>query len=136
MNIIVCVDDRWGMAFNGRRVSSDKRVTERITALADGGKLRMNSYSAKIFDETTDVFISDEFLSEAEVGDFCFVENVDISEYLNSVKEVIVYRWNRRYPSDLKFPEEELFSKMKLVSSVEFEGNSHDKITEERYSLC
>ncbi len=135
MNIIICVDDRWGMAFNGRRVSSDERVTERIALFSAVASLRMNAYSSKLFDKSVDVYVGDDFLSEAERDDFCFVENVDVSESIKRVKNVIVYRWNRKYPSDLKFPIGQISSKMRLVSRIEFEGKSHEKITEERYSV-
>jgi dihydrofolate reductase len=48
------------------------------------------------------------------------------------VDEVYLYKWNRKYPSDVKFPKD-MLNDFKLEGSTDFEGNSHEKITEERY---
>ena len=134
MRIIVCIDDNGGMMFNNRRVSSDKAVTDRIIDLLKDNNLYLNQYSAKLFaDKTDNLKISDDFLSKAGENDYCFVENVDITEYISDISQVIIYNWNRKYPSDLKFPKEAAISGFKCVSVSEFGGNSHEKITEEVY---
>ncbi len=134
MRIIVCIDDNGGMMFNNRRVSSDKVVTERIIDLLKDNNLYLNQYSAKLFaDKTDNLKISDDFLSKAGENDYCLVENVDITEYISDISQVIIYYWNRKYPSDLKFPKEAAISGFKCVSVSEFGGNSHEKITEEVY---
>ncbi|MBQ2000944.1 MAG: ribonuclease Z [Clostridia bacterium] len=134
MRIIVCIDDNGGMMFNNRRVSSDKAVTDRIIDLLKGNSLYLNEYSAKLFLEKTDnLKISDDFLSEAGDNDYCFVENVDITEHISDIGQVIIYYWNRKYPSDFKFPKNAAVSGLKCVSVTEFSGNSHEKITEEVY---
>ena len=53
----------------------------------------------------------------------------------NKVQRLIVYRWNRLYPSDVQFPLEYLSGKCKLESSFDFAGNSHERITREVYVL-
>ena len=134
MRIIVCIDDNCGMMFNKRRVSSDKAVTDRIIDLLKDDVLYLNEYSAKLFADKTDKLkICDNFLSEAGDNDYCFVENVDITEHISDISQVIIYNWNRKYPSDLKFPKEAAVSGFKCVSVAEFSGNSHEKITEEVY---
>ncbi len=64
--------------------------------------------------------------------DFCFVEDSEIVSYEDIVDEVYLYKWNRKYPSDVKFPKD-MLNEFKLEGSTDFEGNSHEKITEERY---
>lgn len=48
---IVCVDDRFGVAFNKRRCSSDIKVSADILKRSEGAKLWMDTYSAKLFEE-------------------------------------------------------------------------------------
>lgn len=133
MKVIVCIDDRYGMFFAGRRVSSDKKVTERIALLAQTNRVWMNEYSAKLFSNRNGIAVDEEFLDRMEAADYCFIEGTDISGYLGKITGLTVYRWNRRYPSDIRFPFEEITADMKLVSREDFEGNSHKRITEERY---
>ncbi len=133
MNIIVCIDDRNGMLFAGRRVSSDKAVTERIAAIAKENRIWLNSYSAKLFEDCKGINVDERFLDKAESSDYCFVENTDVSNYKDKIESLTVYRWNRKYPSDFKFPLEGIISDMKLASREDFKGNSHDKVTREVY---
>ena len=61
----------------------------------------------------------------------CFFELEHITEYADRLEQIILYRWNRKYPSDKKFPFSPESKGFKLISSVDFAGNSHDNITEE-----
>ena len=136
MKLIVCLDDRDGMLFNRRRQSKDKVVCDDILELSAGNKLWMNSYSAKQFpDDRSDMIVDEQFLEKAGERDFCFVENADISAYADKVSQVIVYRWNRLYPSDVRFPSYLFEGVWKKVSWDDFPGNSHESITREVYDL-
>ena len=127
MKIIICLDDDFGMMFGGRRQSRDKAVCEKAIALAEGGKLYINSFSEKLFAEYG-VSVDDEMLSVAGDTDVCFLENMLPPE---NTSELIVFKWNRRYPGDMHFePTKNGFT---LISSEDFEGNSHEKITMEIY---
>ena len=134
MNIIVCLDDNDGMLFNKRRLSSDSVLTDRIARFATNNHLWMNDYSAKLF-EGSNIIVDELFLQKAEKGDYCFIENVDITNFAEKTESLIIYRWNRRYPSDKKFPISLFLPDRKLISTMEFEGNSHPEITEEIYAL-
>lgn len=133
MIIIVCLDDGNGMLFNKRRQSSDAVLTDRIIKLCENSRLLVNEYSAKLF-EKHEVSVSKDFLKEAAEGEYCFVENADITEFTEKIERIIIYRWNRKYPSDFKFPIGFL-ENMRLVSTENFVGKSHPEITEEIYSL-
>ncbi|MBR7133297.1 MAG: ribonuclease Z [Clostridia bacterium] len=136
MNIIVCLDDKNGMLFNNRRQSSDRLLRERIFEITAGKRLWMNGYSAKQFEDYASGFVADEyFLQKAQKGDFCFVENSDINSFMSKIEKIIVYRWNKTYPSDRKFPAELLDDENKQPNCFEFAGHSHEKITEEIYCL-
>lgn len=133
MHLIVCVDDDSGMLFNHRRQSQDRELRKRILEVTSGKRLWMNHYSQKQFEkeECANVNYDDNFLSEAVAGEYCFVETEDVSPYEPWIETITIYKWNRRYPSDLKFTID--LSRWKLQSTVEFPGSSHEKITEEVY---
>ena len=131
MNIIFCLDDKNGISFNKRRQSSDKAVCERILQIVGLKTLRMSEESAKIF-ESSGITAEEDFLENAKKGDYCFAENDKFIDFLDKAEKVIIYRWNRVYPSDVKINTDFLKTK-KLISTIDFEVNSHQKITEEIY---
>lgn len=134
MVLIVCLDDKNGMLFAGRRQSMDRNVRSRILEQVGSKPLWMNGYSAGQFDKSANIYVDDDFLLHAEDGDFCFLENSDITEHIVKVEKLIIYRWNRIYPSDVKFPLHLLTQKMIKRSCVDFPGYSHELITEEIYT--
>lgn len=134
MVLIVCIDDNGGMMFNHRRQSQDKVVRERILTHTFGKVLWMNHYSKRQFIETDpQINVDDAFLSKATCNDYCFVENLDVVTFEELIHQIIVFKWNRVYPSDFKFNIPLSQGVWKLCSSVDFTGNSHEKITEEVY---
>lgn len=132
MTLITCVDDRGGMAFHRRRLSRDRVLYTRILALAGTGDLYLSPYSAPLFRDLprTATLLEGEGLPEQ--GDFCFVEREDPSPWLDRADKLVLFRWNRTYPFDLRFPLEEL-SNWTLTGTSDFPGSSHEKITEEWY---
>ena len=135
MKIIVCVDDNNGMMFNKRRQSRDSVLIQDIIANLNSGNLLIDPFSEKLF-SNSDIdtfFISEEFLNEAEPDDYCFVENHPLSEHVSRIDELIIYRWNRKYPADTYLDIDPTALGMVLISTTEFAGSSHDKITKELY---
>ena len=135
MNIAICLDDRNGMLFCGRRQSKDSALRQQLLQLAQPNGLWMNGYSAKQFEAGDAIRVAEDFLSLAASGEWCFVENTDVLPYRGKVEKIAVYRWNRLYPSDLKFPVEVFSDSWQLVGSRVFPGSSHEEITEEIYRL-
>lgn len=135
MNIIVCLDDKNGMLFAGRRQSMDRVLRREALSLAAPQPLWMNSYSAGQFGEEGEVCVAEDFLTGAPEDAWCFVENTDLTPYLKQIRQVAVYRWNRHYPSTAWFPMAYFAPKWTQISSREFAGSSHDVITEEVYTL-
>ena len=124
MILITVVDDRMGMCFNRRRLSRDRVLSDKILTLTNGKVLWMSSYSEKLFDSVkhSQINIDDDCLREAAAGEYCFVET----------EQIILFKWNRRYPADVFFNID--LNGWKLKYSEDFEGNSHDKITMEVYN--
>ncbi len=135
MILIVCVDNQNGMLFNHRRQSQDRALRARILARSAHSRLWMNAYSAKQFDPTApQVTVSEAFLSQATAGEYCFLENTDPAPCLDRLEQVILYRWNRDYPADVRFTLD--LSGFRLHQRVDFAGSSHETITEEIYIPC
>ena len=130
MILAVCADDRLGISFGGRRQSKDSALRRRLLELS-GGNLRMSDYSARQFAEP--VYSGADYLSGAKTGDWCFVENGDYEVFSEAIEQIVLFRWNRHYPSDLQF---RFPGKWALVRSEEFPGSSHEKITLEVYEKC
>lgn len=133
MHLIVCVDDRYGMSFCGRRLSRDRAVSTHILNLTSGNTLWMHPSSKLLFPES-DVKTDPAFLDKAAEGDYCFAETITLPPAMENLESVILYHWNRAYPATIKFPRE-LLKDMHLAHSEDFPGNSHDTITMERYTL-
>ena len=134
MHLIVCLDDRNGMLYNKRRQSKDRVLRNELLSRCEQQRLWMNSYSAEQFQMLPEtVRVDDDFLDKAEEYDFCFVENLDVSPYVDRVRSLTVYRWNRKYPADRYFPLDIVAAGMRIVNSRNFTGSSHERITEEVY---
>ena len=135
MMVILCVDDAGGMTFNSRRVSRDREVCADVARLTRGARLYMSEYSAKLFSDTeADIFVSESFLDEAGAGDYCFVEDRALLPYVDAIERVIIYRWNRSYPSETRFDIDLVAHGFKICSSLDMAGYSHEKITKEIYA--
>ena len=132
MVLAVCIDDHNGLMFNKRRVSADRNVIEDIIHNMTGDTISIAPYSLPLFkDYEHRVAVTDAFLDHSNV--FCFAEYGNFLDIIDTVQTLIVYKWNRKYPSDLKFPMDQYKSIMILKSVEEFEGHSHECITREVY---
>ena len=103
MNLIVCLDDNNGMAFNERRQSRDRTLTRKMIEMLNGHRVWMSPASAKMFLDAPD----------------------------GIVQSITVFRWNRVYPADLIFPID--LSAWRKFYTEDFEGSSHEIITREMY---
>ena len=132
--LIVCVDDSMGMMFNKRRVSRDEAVIKRIIEIADNKRIWMSQYSYPLFEsmKADNILAEDLFLERASNDEYCFLENISVADCENKIDRIILFRWNRSYPSDVKFNID--LNEWKLNSSEEFAGDSHECITMEVYS--
>jgi len=132
VTLIVCVDDRMGMAFGGRRQSRDRSLCEDMIAFAAGRTIRMAPRSARLFagmgGETA---ASEDFAEVVSANECCFAEFQPVGELAERADELVLYRWNRHYPADLRFdvPLED----WRLTQVSGFAGTSHEKITREVY---
>ena len=96
MILIVCLDDKNGMAFNRRRQSQDALAREKILSLTGGGPLWMNAYSTKQFGDAPNIRVEEDFLQKAGPGEYAFAEFPPLSPIAKAVERIYVIRWNRR----------------------------------------
>ena len=134
MRLIVCVEDGGGMSFFGRRLSTDRVLLQRILALTEEQPIWMNAYSAGQFAQPADkIRVAEDCLERVGADEWCFAETQDLTPFAGRVNMLVLYRWNRRYPSDRKLPQKLLCRFGEPSSSREFAGFSHERITEEVY---
>ena len=116
----------------GKRQSMDCVLRKKVLEITNGARLLMNSYSAKQFENADGIIVDENFLNNANQGEFCFVEDKGITS--ENVESFYIFKWNRKYPGDLFFNVDLKAEGFKKIKKEEFQGNSHDKITLEIYS--
>ena len=131
MNVIVCLDDKNGMLFNKRRQSQDRILRADLKEFIKDKDLYMNNYSYKLYKDIDNgnIKVSENFLEQCTENDFCLVEDKLLNNYINKINNIIIYKWNRIYPSDLYFDINLTSNSWELLETKEFEGSSHEKIT-------
>lgn len=137
MNIILCTDKVGGMMFNNRRVSRDSTVYDDIMKTVRGEVLYIKPYSEKLFLPLAEKHGMPKTVPDplrvATDGQWCFIEDEDITPFLDSVEKILIYNWNTRYPYELKFDTDNLIGNFKLTDRRKFEGTSHEEIIRELY---
>ncbi len=130
MKLIVCLCDEGGMMFNHRRQSRDRILIADMLEHTKGSRLFVSPYSAPLFGEGhSHLHVVPLPAAKAHGEDFCFVEDAPLPQNFDEVDELVIYRWNRLYPWDVRFEAD--MSAFTLVESTEFVGSSHDNITKE-----
>lgn len=124
MNLFVCTDKSGGILFANRRVSTDSAVRKKIFDIIGQKMLFLNGYTAGQFENTEQLCVFDDFVSQMQEDDFCFIENSKAN--LDLFNQIFLFNWNRNYPADTFFNVGTEFEK---ISSQSFAGTSHKKIT-------
>lgn len=127
MTLYICLDDRNGLQFNKRRQSRDAVLLEDIRGQLSG-PLLIEPFSEKLIREAQIPYVL-----PPETADDFFAENVPTEELLESCEKVVIYRWNRHYPADIRWDPDLTERGFSLSETVEFPGKSHEKITREVY---
>ena len=127
MTLYICLDDRNGLRFNKRRQSRDAAVLEDIRSQLTG-PLRIDAFSEKLIADAAIPCV----LPPETAGDL-FLEDIPPEEVLESCEKVVIYRWNRHYPADVRWEPDLETRGFHLEETGEFPGKSHEKITREVY---
>lgn len=133
MKLILCVDEQGGLAFHARRQSQDRTVRKDLLQLCSSHVLWVTPYTARQFDiaEQDLLMITETGFDHIPQDAYCFLENIDPLPYMTDATEIVLYHWNRVYPSDqrLILP----LVGWHCIEQIEFAGFSHEKITREVY---
>lgn len=127
MTLYICLDDRNGLKFNKRRQSRDAAVLEDIRSQI-AGNLLIDPFSEKLIREAEIPYVL-----PTENADDYFAEDVPSEELLNQTERIVIYRWNRHYPADVRWNPDLSALGFSLRETTEFPGTSHEKITREVY---
>lgn len=127
MTLYICLDDRNGLQFNKRRQSRDAAVLEDIRSQC-AGNLLIESFSEKLIREAELPYVL-----PPETAEDYFAENIPSEEVLAKTGKLVIYRWNRHYPSDIRWEPDLAALGFSLKETTEFPGTSHEKITREVY---
>ena len=130
MIVILCLDNNNGMMFNDRRQSQDRGLREYIAEMTKGEKVYMNTYTGKLYEEIKNPMVSEDFLQKAGKGETCIVENLPLNPVIDQIEEVVIFRWNKVYPSDQVLDVD--LEEWKLVEEEQIEGSIHE-ITKQIY---
>ena len=134
MTVFVCIDDKGGMTFFGKRQSRDSALIKDVVEHAGDGVIYISDFSEKLFLESEASVISvPEPLDSAGKGGFAFIETPPLAPYKKKIDTLVIYKWNRHYPSDKKLDITPRDMGMRLVKTYDFVGTSHEKITKEVY---
>ena len=128
MTLYICLDDRNGLQFNKRRQSRDSAVLEDIRSQLRGNLL-IEPFSEKLIRESEIPYV----LAPETAEDY-FAEDIPAQEVLEETCKIVIYRWNRHYPSDIRWEPDLAAMGFTLQETTEFPGTSHEKITREVYA--
>ena len=131
MKLCVCLDKKNGMMFFGKRQSQDSKQRERFLSLVGENKLWMSAYSSKLFGDSPNIVVDDNCGFLAHENDYCFIEDQPFD--ISKCSTIIIYKWNRQYQADKSLTVDLKAERFKKISTQDFEGSSHDRITEEIY---
>lgn len=130
MTVIFFLDDNKGMLFNNRRLSRDAVALDDIKTYLQGN-LHITEFSEKYISSSELPYKVVSVFDELESKDFFLVENISVKNYLQKIDRVIIYWWNRKYPSDVHLDFVPTDYGFVSKSVYEFTGKSHEKITRE-----
>lgn len=134
MILAVCLDDKFGMSFLGRRQSRDREISAQLLSRLKKGRLWLECRSAELFDEDDSrITVTDGFPENYGREDVVFCENLSFAGDLTRFSCIWMYRWNCVYPADVRFPMDEVQESFSLSESMDFAGSSHERITLEVY---
>ena len=127
MTVYLCLDDRGGLLYNGRRLSRDAVLLADMAAMVPD-VLTIDPFSEKLIREAEIPYV----LPPETAEDF-FAEDVPAEEILAQTAKIVIYRWNRLYPADVRWEPDLAAMGFAPRETTEFPGRSHEKITREVY---
>lgn len=136
MILVVCIDDGGGLRFNHRRQSRDAGLMARIVKKFSAADFYAAPDSAVLFEDSglpaARLHLAADFFAAAGPGDVAFAEDGPLAPWAEKAEGLVIYHWNRRYPSDVTLDID--LGAWRLAGREDFAGTSHETITEEVYT--
>lgn len=148
MTLIVCLDVNNGIGFNNRRQSRDREIIEDILKNTDS-TLWILQESLELFEDYFDSYSNDNIKLNTNVlenikvdnnwnekindKEYCFIEKNVSRQLIGRFNTIIIYRWDKVYPSDEVFNIDQNIYELNEV--YEIKGYSHDVIKKEIYKI-
>jgi len=133
VKVIVIVDDRMGTEYNRRPLSRDRKLIRDLLFLTGPAPLYADARLLSLFPENDrhSVRVSDDPFADAGPGEYVLAGGRPLSDIQDQIEELILYRWNRHYPSDKRLDlDPDAWTLMQYAS---FAGSSHPRISREIY---
>ena len=112
-----------------KKKHGEERLTRCSEYLYNHEGAPLTSPSETVFGEDRPVYLE----IGAGKGGFAFIETPPLAPYKAKIDTLVIYKWNRHYPSDKKLDIAPRDMGMRLVKTYDFVGSSHEKITKEVY---
>lgn len=132
MVIVACIDKSGNIALNTNGQLNHIIFLIRLKVVSNEALLYMNCNSSQQFGYYPMKMIDDNFLDIAGEDSYCFVEDTDVTPYIDCIDKIILYKWNKKFSSRLKF-DKSILNKFSIVSKKSFYGESFLKISEVVY---
>ena len=89
-------------------------------------RLLIAPFSEKLIQEAGIPYV----LPPEKAEDF-YAEEIPSDELMEQTGKIVIYRWNRHYPADIRWEPDLAAMGFVLKETAEFPGTSHEKITRE-----
>lgn len=136
MILVVCIDDGGGLRFNRRRQSRDAGLMARLVRKFPEADFYAAPDAAVLFEGSSlpaaRLHLAADFLAATGPGDVAFAEDGPLAPWAEKAEGLVIYRWNRHYPSDVTLDID--LRTWQLAGREDFAGTSHETITEEVYT--
>lgn len=132
MNLIICTDNKGGLAFNKQRVSVDEEIMKMIKEITEGDVIYISPRSEALFIEysISNYKVHEDLNSVISKG-FVFNEFNDLN--FKAPDTIYNFCFNEDYPSDIRIS---ISDNYLLDSVTKFKGKSHNDLTLFVYKLC
>lgn len=136
MKAFICIASNNGISLNGKNVSKDAIVVEKILQIVKNHPL-VFLRDIPCRKKTKNISLIQELaaLKEKHAGEitYCYINGVDIKPIIGQIDTIYLIHWNEEYPADVFFHKEWL-DNYHLESTDNFKGESHERITIEKWA--
>lgn len=124
--VCICLDDRGGMTFLGKRQSRDRILLDEM--FSSFGEVYVTDFSVPILTEHVGEYtVVKDLFADSPEGAVLFNENLGLKDHLEDIETIVLYKWHRKYPYDQQI--DISFDEWRTTKKTEFVGSSHEKIT-------